>query len=439
MSRKTSGKSLETDIVGISHDGRGVGDYNEHVVFIENALPGERVKYFLGGKRRKTYNGQLSEIIKASPNRIEPACKYFGVCGGCALQHLDLVSQLELKHQQLVDSLQRIAKVKPEKYLEPQVAAAWNYRRKARLGVRFVPKKGGVLVGFRERHKSYITSLDECLVLDQGLSTLLKPLHKLITELSCFDHIPQIEVASADNAIALVFRHLQELTTEDQEKLKEFGARYDSHILLQPEGLDSIHQIYPSDGSKQSLYYHVDGLRLKFHPTDFIQVNAKANQKLVSSALSLLEPQARDSVLDLFCGLGNFTLPIAKMVDRVLGLEADEHLVKRAAANAMSNGIANAEFNSINLYDEQLSDNWMAADYNKILLDPPRSGALEVVKRITKINPERIVYVSCNPATLARDTSILVNQFNYRVQSAGVIDMFPHTPHVESIALFLKN
>jgi len=425
----------EAEITGLSHDGRGVGRHDGEVVFIDNALPGERVRYRAGKRRRKVRQGMLEEILEPSPYRIEPPCPYFGTCGGCALQHLDHRAQLEHKHRQLVDSLARMAKVEPDEYLAPVAAEPWHYRRKARLGIRYVPKKGGILVGFRERHKSYITPLQACLVLDRRLSDLLPGLHELVSSLSCCDRIPQIEVAVADNAVALVFRHLEPFKASDHERLAAFGREHGVRILVQPGGLDSVHRLWPEQ--VEPLYYRVDGdLRIHFEATDFIQVNGVQNGKLVELALSLLEPDTGDRVLDLFCGLGNFTLPVARRVARVTGVEGEARLVERGRDNAQANGLDNAGFRTGDLYADELSGSWIDDAYDKMLLDPPRSGAMEVMKRVPDIAPSRIVYVSCNPATLARDAEILVRKHGYRLRCAGVIDMFPHTAHVESIVRF---
>jgi 23S rRNA (uracil1939-C5)-methyltransferase len=425
----------ETEVTGLTHDGRGLGRDGGQVVFVDNALPGERVRFRPGRKRRKVLQASLVDLVVPSPDRVEPECRYFGTCGGCALQHLDHRAQLECKHQQLIDNLHKLGKVEPEEYLAPIAAHPWHYRRKARLGIRYVPKKGGVLVGFRERHKSYITSLDACLVLDRGLSDLLRPLHELVANLSCFDRVPQIEVAAGDNAAALVFRHLEPLTDADHERLAGFGREHDVQILLQPGALDTVHPLWPE--TPEPLYYEIDGdVRIVFEPTDFIQVNGEQNRRLVDRVLELLEPRRHDAVLDLFCGVGNFTLPVARRVDRVTGIEGEQRLVDRAVSNARLNRVHNADFRTADLYSEGLSGTWITPSFNKLLLDPPRSGAIEVIKRIPEIRPERIVYISCNPATLARDSEMLVQKHGYRLRSAGIVDMFPHTAHVESIALF---
>jgi len=425
----------EARVTGLSHDGRGVGRHDGRVVFIDQALPGELVRYRPGKRRRKVLNATLEALIEPSPERVQPPCPYFGTCGGCALQHLSPGAQLEHKHRQLADSLERLAGVAPAEYLPPLAAEPWHYRRKARLGIRYVPKKGGVLVGFRERHKSYITSLDACLVLSQALSALLPGLHELVAGLSCYQRLPQIEVAAGDNAAALVFRHLESLTQADHDRLIAFGRDHQVRILLQPGGLDTVHPLWPAEA--ESLYYDIDGdLRIRFEPTDFIQVNGEQNRRLVERTLALLEPGADDAVLDLFCGVGNFTLPLARRAGRVTGVEGEPRLVRRAADNARCNGLGNAEFTAADLHAAEPAGHWLDAGHNKLLLDPPRSGAMEVMKALPAIAPERIVYVSCNPATLARDAELLVRGHGYRLSRAGVIDMFPHTAHVESIALF---
>jgi 23S rRNA (uracil1939-C5)-methyltransferase len=425
----------EAVVTGLSHDGRGVGRYEGQVVFIDNALPGERVRFHPGKKRRKVLSATVDAILEPSPDRVTPECRYFGTCGGCALQHLSPPSQLAHKHRQLVDNLERLAKVEADEYLAPVEASPWHYRRKARLGIRYVPKKGGILVGFRERHKSYITSLAACLVLERRLSDLLPDLHDLVAGLSCFDRIPQIEVAAGDNAAALVFRHLVPLTDADRERLVRFGKEHDVWILLQPAGLESIGALWPEDPGL--LYYGIDGdIRIGFGPADFVQVNGEQNAKLVQQALDLLQPGPDDAVLDMFCGVGNFTLPLARRAGRITAVEGDARLVQRARDNARANGFDNVETLVSDLYAEELAGRWIDSSFSCMLLDPPRSGALEVVKRIADISPQRILYISCNPSTLARDAEILVRKHGYCLRRAGVVDMFPHTAHVESIALF---
>jgi 23S rRNA (uracil1939-C5)-methyltransferase len=347
---------------------------------------------------------------------------------------MDASAQLEAKQRQLLDNLRRIGKTEPAVVLPAVRGAVWGYRRKARLGVRNVPKKGGILVGFRERAKSYIADMTSCEVLVPRIADRLEELRSLISGLSCPDRIPQIEVAAGDNATALVFRHLVDLTKADRDRFAAFAQRHGLQIHLQPRGLESVHPLFPEQ--PEPLFYRLDhhDLVIHFTPTDFIQVNGEVNAQAVDLALELLDAGPDDHVLDLFCGLGNFSLPLARRAARVHALEGEASLVARARANAADNGIANAEFQVADLASE--AGRWAETRYDRIMLDPPRTGCMEVVSRIGRCAAARIVYVSCNPATLARDAEVLVHVHGYRLAAAGVMDMFPHTTHVESIALF---
>ncbi len=426
----------DAEITGLSHDGRGVARVDGKVVFVDNALPGERVR-FLPGRRQRSYaTGTTIEIVRSSPDRLAPRCPYFGVCGGCALQHLAPAAQLRAKHQQLVDSLTRIGKVTPASYLQPLSGPQWGYRRKARLGVRHVPKKGGVLVGFRERHRSYVTPLATCDVLHPQIADRLPDLRELIASMSCYQRIPQIEVAVGDNATAMVLRHLVELTEADRDLLRAFAQRHESQVFVQPGGPNSIEPVWPTQPDE--LYYGLPrfDLTLAFAATDFIQVNGALNQRLVETAVSLLDPDPSETVLDLFCGLGNFTLPLARRAAAVTGVEGDHALVRRGQANALRNAVGNVDFEFADLDDADVDAGWLRRGYDKVLLDPPRSGAIEMIKRLPALRPSRVVYVSCNPATLARDAEVMVHRNGYKLSAAGIVDMFPHTAHVESIAVF---
>ena len=423
----------------LSHDGRGVARVEGRVCFIAGALPGETVRFSSLRKRRSWVVGRLEEVVEPSPERVAPRCAVFGVCGGCALQHLLPRSQIEAKQRTLFDNLERIGKVEPGTRYEPITGPLWHYRRKARLGVRLVPKKGGVLVGFRERDKSYITSLTECHTLVRPVSDLLPPLHELVSGLSRPDRIPQIETAAADNALALVFRHLEPFSGDDLTRLGDFGRIHGLQIFLQPGGLDTVAPLWPRE--PEPLHYDLPdhGLRMRFQATDFIQVNAAVNRKLIGRALELLGPRTGERILDLFCGLGNFTLPVARSGATVTGVEGEAALVTRAQENAAANGLDNAVFLRADLHREAVGEILPGTAWDKLLLDPPRSGAVEVVKQLVpRLRPERVVYVSCNPATLARDAAIMVRRNGYRLAGAGIIDMFPHTAHIESIALFLR-
>lgn len=424
------------DITSLSHDGRGVARVEGKVTFLDNALPGERVRYRPGKRRRAYDTGTVVDVLKPSPQRVAARCRYFGVCGGCTLQHLDPQAQLDIKQDQLIQNLEKIGNTKPESVLPPVRGPSWGYRRKARLGVRFVPKKGGVLVGFRERRKSFVTPLAHCDTLDPRISMLLPSLSKVIADLSCRDRMPQIEVAMGDNALALVFRHLDALTDQDVNNLNRWGDTHRVQVFLQPGDLDSVYPL--SAQNIEPLYYRMNdyGIDIEFAPTDFIQINREINRALVTEVVNLLALSPVDRVLDLFCGLGNFTLPIASRVAGVTGCEGNPGLVEKAVQNAKRNDCRNAVFSCVDLDSEQSRDALMQHPYNKLLLDPPRTGAIQVAKNLPQGALERIVYVSCNPATLARDTEVIVHVHGFRLTAAGVVDMFPHTQHVESIAVY---
>jgi 23S rRNA (uracil1939-C5)-methyltransferase len=433
------GEEAQALIEALTDDGRGLARVGGKVVFVEGALPGETVRLRYGRRRRRYDTARLVEVLNPSPARVTPPCPYFGTCGGCALQHLAPEAQVRAKQQILSEQFRRLGGgLEPEQWLAPVTGPVWGYRRRARLGVRVVPKKGGVLVGFRERARSYITGLDACLVLEPSLSALLPALRELVAGLSAPDRLPQIEVCAGDAAAALVFRHLVPLTEADRERLRAFGARYGVQIYLQPGGPESVAPLYPERPAPLEYVLEDFGLVLAFGPTDFVQVNAAVNRAMVRQAVEWLEPAPDESVLDLFCGLGNFTLPLARRAGRVLGLEVDPGLVERARANATRNGLANAEFRQADLYALEGSGGFGDFHFDKLLIDPPRSGAMEAIKRLPEPGPRRIVYVSCFPATLARDSAYLVRSRGYRLVAAGILDMFPHTRHVESMAVFVR-
>jgi 23S rRNA (uracil1939-C5)-methyltransferase len=426
----------------LNSEGQGVARVNGKAVFIRGALPGEEVLFRYFNKRKNYDLGGVLEILQPSPDRIaDPKCRYFGTCGGCSLQHLKVENQIQAKQQTLLDNLARIGKVKPATLLPPITGPAWNYRRKARLGVRVVAKKGGVLVGFRESRSSYITNLEACEILDARVTALLPALRLLISRLSCPERIPQIEVAAGSREAALVFRHLQAFTPEDLNLLTAFGAQHTVQIYLQPGGPDSVQPLWPPTPAPLSYSLPAYNLELIFAPTDFIQINDQVNQRMIAQALELLDPQPHERVLDLFCGLGNFSLPLARRAASVLGIEGNAPLVEKARYNARHNAITNADFQLADLYTAEETGAWPLPreKFDKWLLDPPRTGAMELVKLLPQTEaPARIVYISCYPATLARDSEVLVHAQGYRLVSAGVMDMFPHTNHVESIALFVK-
>ncbi len=426
-------------ITSVTHDGRGIADTSGKKVFVAGALAGEEVRYVRRKSRRKFDEAELLEIIQASPERVAARCEVFGRCGGCALQHISAEQQRDIKFQTLRDNLERIGNVQPERWLEALTGPEWNYRRRARLAVKNVGGKGRVLVGFRERHAPFITDMHRCEVLAAPVDGLLDALSELVGKLSIPARLPQIEVAVADNAVALVFRVLDPPNDEDRNAFRQFAEDHDVRVYLQPGGLDSIELLSPA-GKVEPLHYKLPefDLQIDFEPVDFVQVNGEINRRMVHAAIDLLAPLPEDRVLDLFCGIGNFSLPLAQCAGHVLGIEGEATLVGRAAANAAGNDLSNAEFRCADLAAIDGSENWMRASWDRLLLDPARSGAAEIVKHIGSIDPERIVYVSCHPGTLARDAGALVNDAGYTLEAAGIIDMFPHTAHVESIAVFRK-
>jgi len=441
MSRKRKRRQIpqepiEVEIESLSHDGRGVAHVEGKALFVVGALPGERVVARYLSVQRRFDLAVTEQVLRASPDRVEPRCAHFGVCGGCSLQHMDEARQIEVKQQTLLDNFRRLGGVEPEQVLPPLTGPHWGYRRKARLGVRDVPKKGRVLVGFREQHSNRVAVSERCEVLDAAIGPRLLELSGLIGSLDARRRIAQIEVAVGDNAPGLVFRNLDELNESDCEKLRSWGESNGIQVYLQPKGPDSVFPLWPVDAR---LYYRLPAydVELEFRPTDFTQVNMDINRAMVDLALGLMELSAGDRVLDLFCGLGNFSLPMARTAAHVVGVEGAEELVQRAREAARHNGIGNIEFHAANLMETDGFDSaWFHDGHDKLLLDPPRSGAQAVCERMDRLAPQRIVYVSCHPGSLARDAGILVNGHGYRLLKAGVMDMFPHTAHVESIALF---
>lgn len=438
MARKR--KEPETAIIeSATHDGRGIAAQSGKKVFVAGALPGENVEYIRRKSRRNFDEAELLQVLKASPDRIEARCAAFGRCGGCSLQHVSADYQRTLKAQTLKDNLQRIARVEPATWLEVMTGPEWGYRRRARLAVKDVPAKGRVLVGFREKHAPFITDMHRCEVLAAPLDGVIDALSELIAQLSVRARLPQIEIAVAENGIALVFRVLDAPSDADQALLVAFGARHDMRIYLQPGGLDSLQLIEPASPVDPLCYTLPDfDIRIDFEPVDFVQVNSDINRRMVRFAVDQLDIGEDDRVLDLYCGIGNFSLPIARRAGTVLGVEGEASLVARAAENARTNNLSNVDFRVADLSKIDGSEAWVSAGWDRLLLDPARSGAAEVVARMPLIDPQRIVYVSCHPGTLARDAGILVHEHGYKLESAGIIDMFPHTAHVESIAVFTR-
>lgn len=433
--RRLPQEPVEAVVENLSHDGRGVSRVEEKVTFIHGALPGERVMFRYTARRRDRDEGEVVELLQASPERVRPRCSHFGLCGGCSLQHLDPEAQITYKEQALLEAFVRLGKVEPQKWLPPLLnETPWGYRRKARLGVKNVPGKGRVLVGFRERGSNFIAALERCEVLHPKVGGALLGLSEVIGSLSRPDRIPQIEVAMDDERCVLIFRVLEVLTEEDRDKLLAFGKARGFIIYLQPGGPETVQPL----GEAADLHYRLPAFGLTFHfdPTDFTQVNTEINQQMVARAVELLSPADDERVLDLFCGIGNFTLPLASRAGEVVGVEGSRELVQRAWENARHNGLENVRFHVANLYENLERESWLKEGFHKALLDPPRSGAFEVLEQLPRMGVERIVYVSCYPGTLARDAGELVHRHGYRLVASGVMDMFPHTAHVESIALF---
>lgn len=439
MNQTKQPQTFTVDIKSLSHDGRGIAEINGKTTFISGAINGETVICQLTKKHSRYNEAEVTEVISASPERVTPLCAHAGVCGGCSLQHMNIDAQIRLKQSALLEQLKHFGKVIPESVLPPIIGNPWHYRRKARLGVRYVRKKERVLVGFREKFSNFLTDVQACPVLHETVGTKIKDLTDLIRSLMQFEHIPQIEVAVSDTETALIFRHLMPLPEEDIAKLCAFAETHNMHFYLQPNPPEKIRKIWPKNSSEKLSYslpeYELD---MQFYPLDFIQVNGEINKLMLKQALQLLEPQSTDTVLDLFCGLGNFTLPLARYAQHVIGVEGGTEMVARAKENAQHNNISNVEFYAANLMEPTSDAPWMQKKYDKILLDPPRTGAKEILPFLPKFAAKRIVYVSCNPATLARDAGELVYNYGYKLKQVGVVNMFPHTTHIEAIALFMK-
>jgi 23S rRNA (uracil1939-C5)-methyltransferase len=435
------------EVESLDMEARGVGrTVNEDgtpgkVIFVEGALPGERVTYLSYRRKPSFEQAEVVDVLRESVIRTKPQCQFFGTCGGCSMQHLDVRAQIAVKQRVLEDNLAHLAKLRPETVYRPIHGPSWGYRYRARLTVRYVAKKGGVLVGFHERKSSFIADMTSCEVLPPHVSAMLVPLRRLVEGLSIRERMPQIELAVGSTVTALVLRILEPINAADEQLLREFADAHNVQFWLQPQGPDSVTPFYPLDARLDYTLPEYN-IRMPFKPTDFTQVNHQINRVLVGRALRLLAPSRTDRVLDLFCGIGNFTLPLARISKEVVGIEGSEVLTTRALANAGENGVAHhTSFACRNLF-EVTADDMRALGH----FDPPREGALAVSKALAEIAqsgngplPKRIVYVSCNPSTLARDAGLLVHEAGYRLKGAGVVNMFPHTSHVESIALFERD
>lgn len=431
----------DLDVESLDLEARGVARRDGKVVFIEGALPGERVAARIVRQKPSYDTARVERILQTSSQRVTPACPHFGVCGGCVMQHLEPAAQVAVKQRVLEDALAHIGKVHPANVLPPLHGPSFGYRYRARLSVRLVRKKGGVLVGFRERRGSYVADMQVCRVLPPQVSAMLTPLRELIGSLAQPDRVPQIEVAVGDCTTALVLRHMEALAAADIELLRQFARRHNVSWWLQPKGPETVHLLDADDEGKLAYTLPEFGLRMPYRPTDFTQVNHAINRTLVSRALGLLDVQSSDRVADLFCGLGNFTLPLATRAASVVGIEGSSALTQRALQAAEQHGLQDkTRFTTLNLFEVDVQ--WLRdlGHFDRILIDPPREGAEAVARALSLLahqeRPARIVYVSCSPATLARDAGILVNDGGYRLASAGVVNMFPHTGHVESIAVF---
>ncbi len=437
MSRRAAivnGASETGVVAALSQEGQGIV-HDRKTAFVAGALPGETIRFRRVRRHRQYDEARLEEILSPAAARVPPRCAHFEICGGCALQHLDNALQLQLKQQQLAESLERLARLAPARWLAPIKSRPWSYRRRARLGVKYVARKGRVLVGFRERGSSLVASLERCEVLAAPIDSLIAPLSELIQQLSIRERLPQIEVAVGDDTAALVLRVLESPSEQDGSRLREFEAQHGIRIFLQSGGLDTVRAL--SEPAPRLSYALPEAdLELEFGPTDFIQVNAEANRALVAAAGELLELTPESRVLDLYCGLGNFSLALARRAHSVVGVEGEASLIERARANACRNGIANAQFFRADLSGLDLSGApWLRPGYTHIVLDPPRVGAREMLPRIAQLAPQRVLYVSCHPGTLARDLGLLVHEHGFELLAAGVVDMFAHTAHVESLAL----
>jgi len=431
--------ALETVVESVDQEGRGIAHKDGKVIFIEGALPGERVTYSVYLKKTSFELARVQQVLRASSSRTAPKCRHFGVCGGCAMQHHEHTAQVAAKQRVLEESLARIGKVHAERMLPPIHGVPWGYRQRARLSVRYVHRKARLLLGFHERKSSFVADMQVCEILPPPISAMIEPLRGMIESLSIRERLPQVEVAVGDSLTVLVLRILEPPTAADEVHLRAFADLHAVQIWLQPKGPESAHPFHPLDAPELAYRLAEFDLTIPFLPTEFTQVNSALNQVLVKQAIALLDPQPGERIADLFCGLGNFSLAMARRGSRVVGIEGSAALVTRARENARRNGLTAAtDFQIADLFATTETSLGALGKFDAMLLDPPRDGAVEVVKALDATAPRRIVYVSCNPATLARDAALLVHTKNYRLIAAGIVNMFPHTTHVESMALFEK-
>ena len=427
----------EAVIESLDHEGRGVSHVDGKTIFIDGALPGERVRFVSHRVKPRFEVADVERVLEACAQRVKPPCPHFGVCGGCSMQHLEATAQVAAKQRVLEDALWHLARARAGELYPPIVGPAWGYRYRARLTVRMVPSKGGLLIGFHERRSSYVAPMEECAILPPHVSAMVPRLRALIAGLSAPDRLPQIEIAVGEGITVLVLRHLQAFTAADEARLAAFAHDEGVQVWGQLSGPDSARRLFPAEAPGLAYTLPEFGVSMAFRPTDFTQVNMGINRLLMRRAMQLLDPRPGERIADLFCGLGNFSLPIAKLGARVVGVEGSDALVRRAGENARANGLeARSEFYAANLFEATEDSIAALGHLDKMLIDPPREGAVAVVKALGPSAPGRIVYVSCNPATLARDSAVLIHEKGYRLKGAGIANMFPQTSHVESIALF---
>lgn len=442
MSRRSRHKlpqdPIEMTIEDLSHDGRGVAKWNDKVVFVQNALPGEVVMAKLNRKTRNYNEALATEVLTASPDRVEPACEFYTVCNGCSMMHLKEEKQIEFKFNTLRNNFKKISHLEPQQWLAPLTDTHWHYRRRARLSVKWVTAKDKMLVGFREKNGRFVAEMNDCQVLEKPLAQLLQPMAELFAQTSIKAFIPQVECSLGDGVMSIIIRHMKPLSSADLMLFKQFSEQHQLQIFLQSKGPETV---MPLAEYKRPLAFALPdyGLTYEFLPNDFIQVNRHMNEKMIQQALQAMDLQPTDQVLDLFCGLGNFTLPMGQTAATVVGVEGDAQLVDRARHNATLNELDHVQFYQADLTQDHQNSEWFQKPYTKVLIDPPRSGAWEILPLIAQTSAKTLVYVSCHPASLARDTDRLVNELGFTLQTAGVMDMFPHTSHVESMAIFTRD
>lgn len=435
----TEATSTDTyTITALSHEGRGITRDAGKTLFVRDALVGETVTIDKRKRRGQFDEANALDILNPASDRVTPPCIHFGICGGCSLQHMTPNAQIKHKESVLLEQLRHFGNTTPDHVAQPLTGPSTHYRQKARLGIKYVFKKNELLIGFRERGGRFLTHMQMCSILDPRIMQGLPPLKDTLLTLSNFKEIPQVEVACGDEQTAFVLRHLSPFTDADLAQLKAFATETNITVYLQPKGPDTVHRFWPEGEARLQYALPEEAITLKFHPCDFTQVNAEINRKMIAQAMAWLNPGTEDRVLDLFCGLGNFSLPLARRSQHVTGVEGCEKMTARAQDNAYLNSLSNVSFYAADLTQDQTNTPWFNSHYDCALIDPPRSGAKEILEQLAALKIPKLLYVSCNPATLARDAQILCDEMGYTLIKAGVMDMFPHTTHVESMALFIR-